>query len=61
MKAEIKGSDLVITIPFNKKGVASGSGKSMVHATTSGNKVTELEVNGKLLVLGLNAYTPKGE
>lgn len=57
MQVQIKGNDLVITIPFNKKGKASASGKSLVHATTQGNKETEVEVNGKTLVIGVNAYT----
>jgi hypothetical protein len=59
MKVEIKGNVLVIEIPFDKKGKLSGSGKSLVHATTNGNKETEVEVGGKNLVLGINAYTKK--
>jgi hypothetical protein len=48
-----------VEIPFDKKGKLSGSGKSLVHATTNGNKETEVEVGGKNLVLGINAYTKK--
>lgn len=59
MKVEIVKNNLVITIPFDKKGSQSASGKSLVHATTSGNKTTEVEVDGKPLVIGLNAYTKK--
>jgi hypothetical protein len=57
MKAEIKGKNLVITIPFDETGTKSGSGKSLVHATTRGNAKTDVEVGGKPLTIGLNAYT----
>lgn len=57
MKVEIKGDSLVITMPFNKKGKQSKAGKSMVHATTKGNIRTELKVNEKTLIVGVNAYT----
>ena len=59
MKVEIKADKLVIEMPFNKKGTVSGSGKSDVHASTNGNKDTGVVVNGKPLMLGLNAYTSK--
>lgn len=56
---KVKDGNLIITMPFDKKGTASGSGKSMVHATTSGN--IELKVEGfeKPLKVGINVYTPK--
>ena len=57
IKAKVDGKNLVITIPFNAKGKASKSGKSMVHASTNGNVTTDLEVGGKMLTIGLNAYT----
>lgn len=57
MKAEIKGGNLIITVPFDEKGKASSSGKSLVHATSSGNRETEVKVNGKPLYVGVNAYT----
>lgn len=56
--AEIKGEGkkqvLVITIPVDKK--LSKSGKNMLIASTGGNQVLELKVDGKPLSLGLNAY-----
>lgn len=58
MTVEIKDNNLVITLPFNKAGERSASGKSLTHASTKGNKATELDVNGKKLVIGVNAYTP---
>ena len=60
MTAEIKGSNLIITIPFDPKGAPSASGKTTVHASTRGNSSTTVQVNGKTLVVGLNAYTAKG-
>lgn len=58
MKAELKDGKLVITLDFDKAGKISGSGKSRVHASTNGNKVTTVDVNGKYVVIGVNAYTP---
>jgi hypothetical protein len=55
MNATIKGKDLVITIPL----VAprpSKSGKTLVVATTGGNKETTAKVNGQPVVVGVNAY-----
>jgi hypothetical protein len=59
MTARIVGNKLVIEIPLNSVPVASTSGKTLVVASTHGNKVTEAQVNGKNLVIGLNAYIPK--
>lgn len=55
MKCEIKGTDLVITIPIKEK--TSGSGKSLVIASTGGNIEAGLQYKGKPVVIGLNAYT----
>lgn len=57
MTAEVKGNSLVITIPFDKVGKESGSKKSMVHASTNGNVVSSVMINGKPLTIGVNAYT----
>ncbi len=54
MKAEIKGGQLIITLPIEEK--QSGSGKSLVIATTNGNKPTELQHKGKTVTIGVNAY-----
>lgn len=59
MKVEIKGKDLVITIPMNAEPTESKSGKSLVVASTNGNATTDVKVKGKSLVIGLNAYIPK--
>jgi hypothetical protein len=60
MTAKIVRNKLVIEIPLNPTPVPSTSGKTLVIASTHGNKVTEAKVNGKSVVVGLNAYIPKG-
>jgi hypothetical protein len=57
MKTYVKDNTLFIELPFNQKGTPSGSGKSNVHASTNGNQPTTVEVDGKVLVVGVNAYT----
>ncbi len=59
LKEEGKKKFLVITCELPAKPEPSGSGKSDVYATTSGNVNTSLKINGKDLVVGLNAYTKK--
>lgn len=59
LKEEGKKKFLVIACELPAKPEPSGSGKSDVYATTSGNKATGLKINGKELVVGLNAYTKK--
>lgn len=56
MKVEIKGKDLVITIPIDHDPKASASGKTLVVASSRGNKETDVKVNGKNVTIGLNAY-----
>ncbi len=60
MTARIVGTKLVIEIAINQVPVPSGTGKSLVIASSHGNKVTEAQVQGKNVVVGLNAYIPKG-
>lgn len=55
MKAEVKGNELVITIPMNPPR-PSASGKTMVVATSGGNIQTTAEVDGKPIIIGVNAY-----
>lgn len=59
MQVEIKGKNLVITIPFNEKGELSKTEKSLTHATSKGNVQTSVMVNGKPLKVGVNAFTSK--
>ena len=51
------GNNLVITINLEAEKTESKSGKSLILATTSGNK--KLDLNGYNLKLGLNLYEPK--
>jgi len=55
MEVEIIDGKLVIKLPIAPH--TSKSGKSTIIATTSGNKTTELEHDGKKVVIGVNAYT----
>ena len=60
MTAKIVGNKLVIEIPVNPVPVTSATGKTLVVASTHGNKTTEAQVQGKNVVVGVNAYIPKG-
>jgi len=55
MQVEIKNGDLVITIPMQKP-TPSASGKTLVVASSHGNQPTSAQVDGKPVVVGLNAY-----
>lgn len=55
MKAEIKGKELIITLDYDKDGVASKSGKSKIHASTHGNQA--ITVAGRTLHVGANVYS----
>ncbi len=57
MKVFIEGGELVIRIPANiTNPPASKSGKSRIVASTNGNITTALLVQGKPIIIGLNAY-----
>jgi len=60
MNVEIKNGNLVITLPMQNPPAPSASGKTLVVATTRGNKPTTATVDGKPIVVGVNAYIPKG-
>jgi len=55
MKVEVKDNKLFIEIDLEKP-APSSSGKTLVVASTRGNVVTDAQVEGKHLVVGLNAY-----
>jgi len=55
MKAEIKNGSLIITIDTQKP-TPSVSGKSLVIATSRGNQATKAVVDGKPVIIGINAY-----
>ena len=56
MKATIENGQLVIRIPVEATPRPSSSGKTLIVATSSGNVTTDCIVEGKPLVIGLNAY-----
>ena len=55
MIVAIKDNKLCIEIDLEKP-VRSASGKTLVVASTRGNVVTTVEVDGKPITIGLNAY-----
>lgn len=62
LSVDREGDVLVIRIAINKA-TPSASGKTLVVASTRGNQKTGVQIEGKDLYLGLNAYVyaePKG-
>jgi hypothetical protein len=55
MNVEIKDNKLFIEIDLDKP-TPSSSGKTLVVASTRGNKVTTAQIDGKPVIIGLNAY-----
>jgi hypothetical protein len=55
MTVEIRDSKLCIEIDLEEP-KPSSSGKTLVVASTRGNVVTEVLVDGKPVTIGLNAY-----
>ncbi|TCD46833.1 hypothetical protein [Chlorobium sp. N1] len=58
MHVEIRDGKLCIEIDLEKP-APSSSGKTLVVASTRGNAVTDVKVDGKPVTIGLNAYIPK--
>lgn len=59
LKAELKDGKLVLTLDAETTSPPdSASGKSKVVASTRGNVQTSLQVKGKNLTVGVNAYIP---
>ena len=54
MKAEIKNNELIVTIPINDPPKPSASGKTLVLASTRGNK--PVNIGKQTVYIGLNAY-----
>ncbi len=59
IEAKIEDGMLVIKIPMNARPTPSASGKTLVVASSHGNVTTEARVDGKPVVLGINAYIRK--
>jgi hypothetical protein len=49
---------LEILVPVNQTPAPSASGKTLVVASSHGNKATSVIVNGSPVVVGVNAYIP---
>jgi hypothetical protein len=58
MDVKIENGKLIISIELQEP-TPSASGKTLVVATTHGNMVTQCLINGKNVVVGLNAYIKK--
>lgn len=56
MKVAIEGNELVVRMPLNNPAVPSSSGKTLVVASSRGNQQTTVEIDGKPVTVGLNAY-----
>lgn len=56
MNARIEGKKLIVEIDMNEQPEISKTGKTLVVASSHGNKTTQAKVNGKNIVVGLNAY-----
>ena len=59
MQVELKNNKLVITIDVNAKPIPSASGKTLVVASSHGNQQTTVTIDGKPLIVGVNAYIRK--
>ena len=55
MKIDEEAKTLTIVLDLQEP-TPSASGKTLVVATTHGNVPTEVEVNGKPVTVGVNAY-----
>lgn len=54
MKARIENGKLIIELPVIDPPVPSKSGKTLVIATTRGNK--RVNIDGQNIIIGVNAY-----
>lgn len=61
MQATIKNGKLIIELELEKTPQPSASGKTLVVASTHGNQVTSLIIEGQPVVIGVNAYIKKAQ
>jgi hypothetical protein len=59
MQVTIENGFLTIKVPVNKPLVPSKSGKTLLVASSGGNVTTTAMVEGRPVVVGLNAYIGK--
>ena len=60
LTATIEDGCLVIRVPLNPTPTRSATGKTLVVASSHGNKETDLQIDGKPVYLGVNAYIRHG-
>lgn len=60
MEVKLENGMIVIRMPISDPPVASGSGKSLVLASTRGNVKTTTVYKGKPITVGINAYVANG-
>ncbi len=51
-----KSGELVVRVKLNSEPQPSASGETLVVASSHGNQPTSAQVNGKPVIIGLNAY-----
>jgi hypothetical protein len=56
MKVEIKGNEVIITLPLNQPLVPSKSGKSQMVASSNGIVPTTTSYQGKVVKCGVNVF-----
>lgn len=59
MNVKIEGKELVIRIPVNDPLEPSSTGKTLLVASTHGNKETDTLVDGTKVIVSVNAYIKK--
>jgi hypothetical protein len=59
MQVELKNKKLIITIDINPEPIPSASGKTLVVASSHGNQQTTVMIDGKPVIVGVNAYIRK--
>jgi hypothetical protein len=59
VKVTIDKGELVIRLPLNDPPVPSSSGKTLVVASTHGNKPTDAVLDGRPIIIGVNAYVAR--
>jgi hypothetical protein len=55
MQVQIRDGNLIIAIPLQTP-TPSASGKKLTVATTRGNRETTVQIQGKNVIIGVNAY-----
>lgn len=56
MEVTMQDGKIIIIIPVNRPPIKSKTGKTLSVASSRGNKVTSVEVDGQNLIVGVNAY-----